>query len=237
MPSYHGSINVTDIRHGDTLITEVRKGSILVWDRSTIRDDFDDGDSLTLSSSWVDEGSSWDHKLGVTGGSAKVQIPDGLLGGFFDLRRSRARWDDSVSLSDDGYVECRMSSRGDGFSLTSLSGFQSQIYGRLSNDDFSEGVGIDMNAGKCSIVRRVSNIETKMADGGNFQPGDRLRLTYVGYLFTLYVNGVQKAQWNDSGHSSSKGSGYRSLGIRGDGGKDLLGPRRFSPAFDYVVMS
>lgn len=237
MSANRGSALLTDIRHGTVNINEVRKGTILVWTRSTKRDDFDRDDALDLGPNWTDEGPSGDHLLGVENGQCRQRIPDGLLGGFWSLRTSRFRYNLATSIGDDGYIECRPSTRGDGKSATSLVGYTTQVFGRGSNSAATHGVGIWMAAGSCGIVSRISNVDTKRGDTLPYQPGDRLRLTYVGDLHTLFKNGTQVSQWNDSGSAASKGSGYRSMIVRGDGAKDLLGPRRFSPALDYVLMS
>ncbi len=241
MPSYHGSTLITDIRHGTTPIDEVRKGTTLVWTRSTKRDDFNRADAATLGSNWTDLGPSSDWKLGVTNGQARVQIPDGLLGGFWDIRTSMARYNVATASADDGYVEVRAASNGDPFSVVSgAAGFVTDIFGRGYNSATSQattnGVGIRMISGHCWIVRMLTGTPVTQGDGGTFQAGDRLRLTYVSNTHTLTVNGVQRVQWNDSGATASKGANYRSLIVRGQGGKDLLGPRRFSPGIDYVLM-
>lgn len=239
MPARRGSGLITDIRRGSTLINEVRRGSTLVWARAAaaLRDDFNRDDSDTLGAAWANYGTSPDRFLGVENNYARVKIPDGQIGGIFALVTSRMRYVSAVNPGDNGYVECRMSTIGSSFSvLSGTFGFVSQIFGRLSNGAFTHGVGIEMVAGRCWIVRRVNNVETRMADGGNFQAGDVLRLTFTGNVHVLFVNGREVARWNDTTPTALSGASYRSLGIRGDGGKDLGGPRRFSPAFDYVEM-
>lgn len=231
-----GTGTVTDIKYGSTPVNEIRRGSTLVWTRSFLGDDFNRADAATVGANWTDCGTSTDHKLGIENGTARVKIPEGLLGGYFDLRTSRWRYNAGTASADDGYIEADVASKGDGFSTTSMSGFSSQLLGRLSNGGYTHGVGMQLTAGRVWIVRRVANVDTLMADGGNFQGGDTIRVQYTGYLFTLYVNGEPTAGWDDASHTSSKGAGFRSLGIQGMGGKDLLGPRRFSPAFDSVRM-
>ncbi|AQT78332.1 hypothetical protein B1R94_02400 [Mycolicibacterium litorale] len=238
MPLYHGTTLITDIRHGATPITEVRHGDEQVWARSVTRDNFDRDDAATLGGNWTDHGPSSDYKMGIENGAARIQIPEGLVGGFFDLRTSRMRFNAATAHADDGYVECRPSSMGSSGSLLNgaLTGFVTQVFGRLSNSAFSHGMGIELNAGHASIVRLVSGTFAVVKDGGTFVAGNRLRLVYVGNLHRLYRNGYQLCEWNDSGATASKGLGYRSLGVVGQGGKDVLGPRRFSPALDYVLM-
>ena len=244
MPARRGSTPVTDVRRGAAVVNEVRRGSTLVWSRSLLllRDDFNRVNADTLGTAWTSHGPSVDRFIGVENNYARVIIPDGLIGGFWALRTSRMRYNAAKLGVDNGYVECRMSTIGS--SQTALSplvngayaGFISQIFGRLSDSAFTHGVGLQMVAGHVWIVRRVSNVEVLMADGGTFQAGDVLRLSFSGNVHTLTRNGAQVTQWNDSAGSALSGAAYRSMGIRGDGGKDLLGPRRFSPAFDYVEM-
>lgn len=230
-----GSTSIIDIRRGTTLINEVRRGSTLVWARTSIFDDFERDDADTLGADWTYSGSTT-HKLGINSGTARVKIPDGLIGGFFSLETSRAWFNVDTASDDDGFVECQPGSLGSSASGGSPGGYYTQVFGRLSNAAFTHGVGIYLVAGQCGIVRRVASSDSNRASGGAFQAGDVLRLTYVGNVYTLTRNGSQVAEWDDSGATASVGAGYRTLGIRGDGAKDLLGPRRFSPALNYVTM-
>jgi hypothetical protein len=233
-----GGTLITDVRHGTTLINEVRRGSTLVWTRSVIRDDFDRPDAETLGADWADLGPSSDRLIGINNGYARLIIPDGTLGGFWSLRTSRARFTKATSVQVDGYVECRVGSRGDGKSATSLVGYTTQVFGRVNNTGtFNNGIGIELSAGHVWIASRIGTTDARKADGGTFQPGDRLRLTYVTNTHTLFRNGTQVAQWVDSGATVAKGASYASMLLRCDGAKDLLGPRRFSPSVDSVLMS
>lgn len=236
MPVRRGSTPITDIRRGSTLINEVRRGSTLVWARTALllRDDFNRDDADTLGPGWTSLGSTGAHQIGVENNYARVRVPEGLIGGFFALSISRARFN-TPSSSDNGYIECRMSTKGDGFSPTSLSGFGSQLWAKC-NTGVTSGVGIEMSAGSCRIVSKTLGVDMFRANGGNFQAGDVLRLTFTGTTHTLFRNGVQVATWTDTGNAVASGASFRSMSIRADGGKDLLGPRRFSPAFDYVEM-
>lgn len=240
MPSAtRGTTLITDIRHGTVLINEVRRGANLVWTRSVKRDDFNRANSATVGSNWTSLGPSSDYLLGIENKTARVKIPDGLFGGVFALRGSNMRWNVSVATGDNGYIECRPATRGDGFSLTSLSGFSSTLYGRANNtgSTLTNGIGIHMQAGTCGIASMSGGSYHVQEDGGNFQPGDRLRLTYVGDIHTLFRNGAEVAQWEDTGHIVARNSSNRSMVLGATGGKDALGPRRFSPALDYVLMA
>lgn len=202
-------------------------------------DDFNRVDAATLGSSWTDLGPSTDYKLGIENGLARVKIPEGLIGGFFDLRTSNARYNVGTLSSGNGYIECRPGSRGDGYSATSLSGFSTTVYARVNNTGttLSNGIGIGMQAGTCYIATLLGTTYTRRVEGGTFQAGERLRLSFAGNVFTLFVNGVQRCVWTDSSNVMSNTASFRSLGVGSLGGKDVLGPRRFGPSLDYVSLS
>lgn len=234
--AYLGSTGITAIKHGALNITNAYRGSVPVWSASSIRDDFDRADASTLGDNWTDEGSSTDYKIGITDERSRVQIPDGIIGGFWDYRISRMRWNAETLSGDDGFVEARVATSGDNASATSLVGYRTDVMGRVSNDDFSDGVGFRLNAGQCWIVSRIDDSDDERADGGPYQPGDVIQMTFTSNTHRLFINGEQVAVWEDEDPLAASGSGYRSLGIRQEGAKDLLGPRRFSPALDYVMM-
>lgn len=243
MPIYHGSDLITDIRHGANPITQVWHGGIPIWTRNVTRDDFerDDADDIDPTELiWVDEGPSSDFTIGIENGTARVRLPDGLIGGYFDLRWSRKRYVAATAQADDGYIEVQAATKGNSWSAASMStdGYNSHVYGRGSNGGYTDGVGIRMRAGHCWIVSRISSTVTVRgsSQGSTFQPGDKLRLVMVGNVHTLFVNGTDVNAWNDAGAVAHKGSGYRSMLMDMAAGKDINGPRRFSPAFDYVLM-
>lgn len=235
----HGSTPITDIRRGSTVITEVRRGSTLVWTRNTLADYFDRDDAATLGTNWADCGSSNDYKIGIENGTARLKLPEGLIGGFFAHRRSSMRFTLGTATADDGFVECRAATRGDPSSWLDgvFHDFDTRLYGRVPNSGSNSGVGISMQHGQCFITGMVNGNATHHGDGGAFQPGDRLRLTYEGNYHRLYVNGTARVSWTDSGNTIPKGAGYRSMLLWTEAGKDFLGPRRFAPALDYVIMA
>lgn len=238
---YHGETQITAVYHGADEINQIWHGSNLVYARFVIRDDFDrdDMEDLSADGTWTDLGPSTDRLLGITDGAARLQTPDGLIGSLFAMRTSRMRYGLDSAPGDDGYIEARMSTRGDPFTaLSGSTGYRSDLFGRC-NDSFTHGVGMRFVAGVVRLVRRVSGTEAFVGDHDGevvFQPGDTMRKTHVGNMHRLFLNGVQRAEWNDSGATAQKGASYRHMVIRADGGKDFLGPRRFSPAFDYVEM-
>lgn len=241
MTLFRGTTPITSVYRGATPITSIYRGTTLLWTTSgAFADGFDDFpdnlDTLVDTGRWADEGPSTDYVLGINNGTARVMVPDGLLGGFFSLKTSRMLYTVGILGQDDVYSECRVATKGDAASLTSSAGYVTQMFHRGSNGAVTHGVGLEMRGGHFWITRRVAGTETKMADIGTFVSGDRLGLLSAGNLHVAYRNGEPINGWTDSGATASKGSGFRSLWIRGDGAKDLLGPRRFSPALDSVTM-
>lgn len=236
-----GSAPLTGIYYGSTKLSGIYYGSTPLWAANAgTYDGFDAGDLAdSLGTAWTDLGTSTDHKLGRQNGRVRLTIPDGEIGGFWAYRTSRARFNVAVNPGDDGFVETRPMTQGDGWQITgALVPYISAIYGRSNNtgSTHTAGVGFQMVASNVSLVKRVSSLETQVSDAVAFQQGDRIRHTFVGNDHKLFLNGHQVEEWNDTGATASKGSTFRSLVIRGDAGKDLLGPRRFSPSLDYALM-
>lgn len=244
MPAaYHGSTILPSIQKGSTPINSVYKGSTLLWTRGGVFIDFSQlPDAATLDpTQWDDNGPSTDWKLGITNGKTQIKIPDGLIGGFWDYRISYARYSHIVNAADDGFVEARLATRGaDASLLTALFGYKSVLKFRVPNTGpQNNGIGVHFLAGHCWLMADQSGTEVQMADGGSFQPGDVVRVTSTGNLHILTLNGVEPngdCRWDDSGSTVHKGTEFRSLQLGASGAKDFLGPREFSPAFDYVRM-
>lgn len=229
----HGGAGLIRIAHGGQDIVQVRRGTDLIWSSAILRDDFNRDDSDTLGADWTATGTNT-YKLGVVGRAARVAIPDGLIS--LALNTDRARFNKGTVLQDDYELEFLVGTKGSDDSITGTK-HRTQVFARGSNGGTTHGVGVDLYASQISIVRRVSSTDTIMLACGAFAAGDKGIMRGVGNLHSLYVNGSFRGEWNDSGNTAQKGSGYRSMIIRGDGSKDLLGPRRFSPTLDYVQLT
>lgn len=209
-------------------IVEIRRDGYVIWSTSMLGDTFDRDD---LGANWIHYGSST-YKADIVNGSLRLDIPDGLVSAA--LNTDRVRLNTGTTAADDYYLEFRIGSQGSGDSITGTK-HRTQVFARVSNGAFTHGVGVELLNSKLAIVRRVANVDTIMVpDCGAFAAGDFCRLSGVGNLHTLRRNGSFAGEWNDSGATASKGAGYRSIGARVDGSKDLLGPRRFSPSIDVV---
>jgi hypothetical protein len=235
MPIYRGSTPITAIYKGSTPVTAVYRGSTLIWSINTLRDDFNRADTANLSTggAWADHSpAGLTYTAGIVNNTCRVAIPDGLID--TTMQTARKRYALAVSPDDDGYVEARVASVGDGTDETGAV-LLTQVFGRVSNTAFTNGVGFQLDQSVIRIVRRAASTDTVMvADCGSYVPGNIIRLTQVGNLHTLTCNGAFRNEWNDTGATGSRGATFRSLGIRVDGTKDFLGPRRFSAALDYV---
>lgn len=235
---FAGQNRIKQIMVGNRPVREVRVGNELVWAYNLIGDDFDREDvDNSLGSNWTNIGPSGDRLLSIENQTARVYMPDGLIGGFWDARLAMSRWNAGTATEDDGYVEVRPTTRGDAYSWWAGGGFASAVLGRCNaSGPLTHGVGINLYAGICFIEIVVNGTGTLVANGGPFQAGNRIRLTYTGRDLVLTVKGTTRATWTDTNMVTGLGASYRSLVIAGSAGKDLLGPRRYSPSMDDVVM-
>lgn len=231
MPIMFGDQSVAAMKLGSQDVLAAYIGSDLVWSKTAIFETFDVADTSNLESlGFVHYGSST-YKIAVNGGVARVNMPDGIseLGQFID----RVRFDDAVAPADDGYLQFRVDTSGSAPS-PSVDHYITDVLGRGSNGDVTDGVGVRLENSAVGIVRRVSDVDTLMEPCGAFAPGDVLRLKMSGDLYTLTRNGAFAGEWNDTGETVTVGAGNRSLLMRSTGGRELFGSRRFSPAIDYV---
>lgn len=229
MPLRLGGPPISQLRIGNTPVQRLYFGSTLVWSAGGIRADFNVPDQIGLGTEWTSHGGIAPYLASVSSGYARINIPDALL--QLGLQEDRVRYNATQVAADDGYIEVKIATMGDG---TWYFAAKSQAMRRLSNAAFSDGVGIDTSGSQLGICRRLAGVDTIMKACGTYQPGDVVRLVQAGNVHTMLKNGTDVGAWNDAGATAHSGLGYRSIGLMFSGGKDILGPRRFSPAFDYV---
>lgn len=235
---YRGSTQVHARFLGSQRITARYLGSALVWSSTRIVLDFD-GPNMDLDDTgdWVDLGSATDYKAAIHDGMMRLDLPDGLLVQMH--RTSQARYD-TQHPTDDGFIEVVPGTKGNGTPpIFSGATYTTEVFRRGNNtgSTATHGVGIRMRESRLFIVRNVAGTKTEMADCGSFAANDRLRLKQAGNVHTMYRNGHLVGAWDDAGSTAQKGANYRSLIVRVDASKDLLGPRRFSPAVDSIECS
>lgn len=238
MGLYHGSTPITGLYRGSTPITALYRGSVKIWSRNRIFDNFS-GANMDLEDTgrWVDLGPSTDYKAAIVDGVMRLGLPDGLLAAT--NRFSRARFTSVQHPSDDGYIECRAATKGNGSPPFGGASATTIVYRRSNNTGtgHTHGVGIGMRESKLFIALRASSIDAEMVQCGSFGAGDIFRLKQIENVHTMFRNGQIVGVWPDTNNLAAKGLNYRSMVVRVDASKDLLGPRRFSPALDYVECS
>lgn len=228
---YIGGRSVVARYYGGRSIVARYLGSKLVWSANHIRDDFNRDDGV-LGANWVVSASVDGYKPGVVGKMCRLAVPDGLLS--LQLNGAHARHVATLDR-DDGYVEFRIGSQGSGPSLTGDL-CRTTVLGRGSNTATAGGVGVQLDSSTLRIVRRVAGVDLTVKAMGSFGAGDVIRYNFVGNLHTFRRNGSLLEEWDDEEATAPKGIGNRSLILSVMGSKDLLGPRRFGPALDYVEM-
>jgi hypothetical protein len=233
---YRGTTRITKVYRGATPINKMYRGATLIFTTAVIRDDFNRPDSSDINATlgtaaWTRENPGDDYPIGVSGQQARVALPDGLISTAWLTRRIKHN---TLMPADDGYLEVRAGSKGSTDPDIAQNGFASEMFCRAPNASYTDGVGIRVKSGDFYLVSRTANTVTSRVTGGPFQAGDVFRMTFSGYLYSLYRNGAFVGEWNDTGHISFRDAGHRALFMRQDARKDFLGPRRFSPTFDYI---
>lgn len=237
MTAQHGSTQLPTITHGTTPILWAQKGSTIVWQLAVPGDDFNTAGPLN-STNWADVISGSAFKIACENGYGRVNVPDGILSGTYAFVTSAFRYSTTVLPGDDCYVEVRPATKGASASLLGTYATQAWCRGNNSGSGFTNGWAIHMEAGHVWIAVNTGSGTSKKVNCGTFQAMDVIRLQVQGNVGTLYVNGVTQTGWayTDTTNAVGKSSAYRSLIIRQDGEKIVLGPRAFSPALDYVKM-
>jgi hypothetical protein len=239
MPIHLGDRAVSKVFVGSRRVDRVMLGGQRIWSGTDLYDDFNRPDEPLDAGTWHNEGPALDYKAAVVGNRMRLGIPDGLVG--LVQRTSQMTYTGAHATTESGYLETLVASTGD--SIPTLFGslnFVTQVFGRMPVTGFEDGVGIDLRASQVGLVVRRDFFNDRVRVFGAFGAGDLIRLRWVvasgqPTTYTMFRNGQQLGDpWVDSTNRVVGGSGHRSLGVRVDGSKDLLGPRRFSPALDWV---
>lgn len=238
-----GSTTVTARYLGSQPVKSRYLGSTLIWTSTRVRDSFDDKDldgepiniDLDDTGRYVDLGSSTDYKIAVHDGVCRLDLPDGLI--VQAMRSSKARHV-TQHPSDDGYIECRPATKGNGTPpIFSGATYVTELFRRCNNtgSTHTTGVGMRLRESQLFIVgRNNTGFTLEKQACGSFAANDIIRLKSVGNIHTMYRNGTIVGVWDDSTVTAPGGASNRSVMVRCDASKDLLGPRRFSPALDYI---
>ena len=166
------------------------------------------------------------YVIGQVNGAARLLIPDGLLS--LDTQTSVMRYPTLLS-GDNGYLEVKVADYG-------TPGMITRVFRRFANDgSAARGVGFELRDSVVSIVRRVAGTDVLVKPGvTNFTPGDKLRLIQNEDVHVLKRNGHVVGEWDDLTDTAARGASNRSVGMLMQGGKELLGQRRYSPALNYL---
>ena len=216
---------ITAIRAQGKTITRVRFGGRDVWTAAQLTDLFDRDDG-PIGPDWVLESKSGNYELAISASGVRYGIPDGLVG--LTTKAATMRFVKAKSTSADGYLEVQISHKGSYDHST-------RVWRRYADSGGASGVGFDFRDSRAYITKRVSSANTLVLDLGAFVVGDIFRMRQVGNLHSAWRNGefVGEATIADA----PSGSSNRSLGLRMEGSKDFLGPRRFSPQLNYIMAS
>jgi len=165
------------------------------------------------------------YVIGKSGGAARMLVPDGLLS--LNKQFSRMRHP-TKTPGDDGWLNVRIAQPGS-------AGYGTQVFRRYSNDGgAAAGVGLDIRDNRVGIVRRVGGNNVIVAPAlTDYGAGTRLWLDQTGDVHTLYRDGIEVGDWEDTSHTAAKGANYRSAAMVMAGSKELFGTRKFSPSLDY----
>lgn len=221
MALFFGGAPVQAVYRGSTPCRAIYLGNQLVWEPSGVDDKFNRDDEVELRTPWINETPGNTYHAGVVGRTMRMAgLPDEGL-----VFQTTSRFRHDLTLPDDGYVEIKPATFG-------MAGYRTQVYRRYDDSGSkAAGVGIDLQGSALSIVSRLNSADT-IHRCKTFTAEDTIRLVQVGDVHTLYRNGTVVGTWNDSGHTAHRGAGYRSVGIRVDGGF-FIHPN-LSPPLRYI---
>lgn len=227
MTGYFGSTLISGVRVGSQVIDRIYMGANLLWSGTDQRDGFDrdDGD---LGSLWQSMASNGSYEATIVNGTVRIRIPDGLIA--LSLQTARHLYIGATAEQDNGWLEFQVATKGD-----NNSAIYTQVFDWMAADTTgASGVGVELRSSNLYITRRVAGVDTQMASCGSYLPGDVIRLVTNENNYSLYRQGQFVGQWSDDGQTAVRGLAYRNRGLVVRGWKDLLGPRRFSAAIDYI---
>lgn len=223
MPIRAAGRTITAIRAQGKSISQIRAQGRVVWSASSLTDLFDRDDG-PLGPDWVLESKSGTYEIAVHAKGARFGIPDGLLG--LTTKDATHRYVAATSVSGDGYLETQIANKG-------AYDHSTRVYRRYANTGGASGVGFDFRDSRAYITKRVGGANTLVLDLGAFVVGDVFRMRQNGTLHSVWRNGEFVGETPIA--DAPNGAGNRSVALRMEGSKDLLGPRRFSPTLNYVA--
>ncbi len=217
---------ITAIRSQGHSISRVRYQGRDVWTASQLVDLFDRPDG-PLGPDWVLENKTVSFiELGISSGAVRFNMPDGMIA--LTTHEATHRFIGGLSASADGILETQIAHKGSYDHST-------RVWRRYANSGGGSGVGFDFRDSTAYITKRVGGQNSLVLNLGAFAVGDVFLQRQVGSLISAWRNGefVGEAPVPDV----PTGSSNRSIGLRQEGSKDILGPRRFSPALNYIRAS
>lgn len=211
-----GANALAQIKYGATTVTTVKLGTITVWSSNLMRDGFDRQDSLGLGANWTDANqlgptlgaSVSPYLVSVTNRTARFNIPETQLGTLAQTYSSY-RYTAATAASDNGYIEARVLNRGSNEVTSKLS---SIVLHRV-NATYSQGIGLGFFEGTVTLMRLYAGVLDVFAGPIDYRPGNIARVTTIGNVHTLTLNGVASTPWTDSSNTVPGGVGNRYMGI------------------------
>lgn len=221
-----GAVDISAVKLGAVDITAVMLGGENLWSGS-MGDSFNRPNSVGLGPSWVDHGPAASPFLAsVFNQTCRINLPSTAT-----VQTSQMRYGFAQSAADDGWIEIRPTTEG------ARGVWATYAMRRLTNAAFTDGVGIEVSGGHLRITRLLGSTYAVQEDCGAFMPGDVIRLTQLGNLHTLTLNGKDAGHWDDYTASAHSGAGYLSAGVAVMGEIDAAASAQYSPALDYVRFS
>ncbi len=225
--------NIIAVRLGELAIVKGVRGATPVFTAATVYDAFQRTDRpLDEDGRWVSYGPATDYRAVITATEVRVGLPDTLTQPTEAISHMRCAL--GTAASDDGYLQFRVSSKGDASGTTV---YQSAVWAKV-DEGFTVGVGLAVGGGYLTLMTRSASSDTTLASFGNYSVGDVLRMEFSGNTYTIFCNSQQRGTWTDTTSQVVSDEAHRSLGLRVHGAHagNGPGPRSFSPTLDYVEL-